>query len=165
MPNGTYGGVRGRRNSALLDFLPFRERVLKIIFKSLNRDLFIGAFVVYGHLWIRFLFFVCSCRVIIYTNSCFWWIKISLGINWLCLSRSYEQAENEPLDKYVKTLTSESDQEKIKEVLAKLLEIVSIDDGSLVLSFVEGYSNSLYKEVSGEYINALNSEKATVWEE
>ena len=81
------------------------------------------------------------------------------------MSRSYEQAENEPLDKYVKTLTSESDQEKIKEVLAKLLEIVSIDDVSLVLSFVEGYSNSLYKEVSGEYINALNSEKATVWEE
>ena len=81
------------------------------------------------------------------------------------MSRSYEQAENEPLDKYVKTLTSESDQEKIKEVLAKLLEIVSIDDGSLVLSFVEGYSNSLYKEVSGEYINALNSEIAIVREE
>ena len=24
MPNGTYGGVRGRRNSALLDFFEFK---------------------------------------------------------------------------------------------------------------------------------------------
>ena len=73
--------------------------------------------------------------------------------------------DDETPDKYVINLTSESDQEKIKEVFTKLLEIVSVDDVSLVLSFADGYSNALYKEVADEYINALNSEIATVREE
>lgn len=73
--------------------------------------------------------------------------------------------DNETPDKYVINLTSESDQEKLKEVFTKLLEIVSVDDVSLVLSFADGFSNELYKEVSVEYINALNSEIAIVREE
>lgn len=73
--------------------------------------------------------------------------------------------DKENPNKYLINLNSESDQERIKEVFAKLLEILSDDDVNLVLSITDGYSNGLYKEVASEYINDLNSEIATIREE
>ena len=48
MPNGTYGGVRGRRKSSLLDFIVHLAIILNGLYELIKQD--IGAFASYFYI-------------------------------------------------------------------------------------------------------------------
>ena len=67
--------------------------------------------------------------------------------------------DNSP-EKYYINLNNHDSQTQIKEVFAKLLEMLLESDLSLELRIAEGYSKGLYKDVCKEYISDLNKEIA-----
>lgn len=62
--------------------------------------------------------------------------------------------------KYVINLNDQNSQAQIKEVFAKLLEMLLKMDLALELKIEDGYSKGLYKDVCSEYISELNKEIA-----
>lgn len=68
-------------------------------------------------------------------------------------------------EKYVINLNSESNQDDIKSVFIKLLELLMEDDISLNYKFEKEYNKKLFIEVCGEYISDLNQELISVREE
>lgn len=61
-------------------------------------------------------------------------------------------------EKYKINLNSSTSQSEIKDVFAKLLEILIENDILLELKIADGYSKGLYKDVCTEYISDLNRE-------
>lgn len=59
---------------------------------------------------------------------------------------------------YYLDLNSESNQDCLKMVFSKLLELSLENDIKLVYKVEDGYSKGLYKEVCNEYVKDLNRE-------
>lgn len=66
--------------------------------------------------------------------------------------------DNESPEKYLINLNSSTNQVEIKEVFAKLLELLIQEDLELKLIIAPGYTKGLYKDVCAEYISDLNRE-------
>ena len=69
--------------------------------------------------------------------------------------------EAEP-ERYCVNLNSETSQNELKAVFAKLLEMLIVEDIELKLITEKAYNTMLYIEVCGEYISALNNELVQV---
>lgn len=72
--------------------------------------------------------------------------------------------DEEQPDAYTVNLNSTTSQNELKEVFAKLLQLLLSEDISLKLIIAEGYSKGLYKDVCKEYIEDLNRELVKVKE-
>jgi len=72
------------------------------------------------------------------------------------------QLDNDNFEKYSVNLNSSTSQMQLKEVFAKLLELLIEIDIELELKIAEGYSKGLYKDVCKEYIGDLNRELTQV---
>ena len=66
--------------------------------------------------------------------------------------------DEEKPNEYVVNLNNANNQQDIKRVFVKLLEMLFDNDIKLQLEIAEGYSKGLYKEVCTEYINELQKE-------
>lgn len=66
--------------------------------------------------------------------------------------------DEEKPNEYIVNLNNANNQQDIKKVFVKLLEMLFDNDIKLQLEIAEGYSKGLYKEVCTEYINELQKE-------
>lgn len=72
------------------------------------------------------------------------------------------QLDDAEPEKYCVNLNSETSQNELKAVFAKLLETLMVENVELRLVTDVKYKTMLYIEVCGEYISALNQELVQV---